>query len=281
MIKHYQGELANLGNIKTLVEPFFGAGAFTIYANNSIPTIEHFVINDVKVELMDIYRCIKNDFQDFKEALDRLDQQYIPLDKPERKIKYYEIREEYYDGMSSFTEETATLYFLLKTCFNGIWQGRKGSPRFYTPCGLLKEKDSVYDSDNLEAWSRFLANASIYSEDWETVSNRHSNKDTLFFFDPPYRDSFTTYSDAFGDDEQLRLIEFCNSSSDTIMLTNRDSGDGFFEDNVNSDKLNIKQVPVTYTAGRRKKTEEGYEAKKAVEVLIHSKHISENTLKLF
>ena len=281
MIKHYQGELANLGNIRTLVEPFFGAGAFTIYANNSIPTIEHFVINDVKVELMDIYRCIKNDFQDFKEVLDRLDQQYIPLDKPERKIKYYEIREEYYDGMSSFTEETATLYFLLKTCFNGIWQGRKGSPRFYTPCGLLKEKDSVYDSDNLEAWSRFLANASIYSEDWETVSDRHSNKDTLFFFDPPYRDSFTTYSDAFGDDEQLRLIEFCNNSNDTIMLTNRDSGDRFFEDNVDSDKLNIKQVPVTYTAGRRKKTEEGYEAKKAVEVLIHSKHISENTLKLF
>lgn len=281
MIKHYQKELSNLGNVKTLVEPFFGAGAFTIYASNNFNSIDHFVINDIKGELIDIYRCLKTDYQDFKEVLDSLDREYITLDKAARKMYYYEIREHYYDGMDSFVEETSTLYFLLKTCFNGIWQGKTGSPRFYTPCGLLKEKDSVYDQDNLKAWADFLQNASLHSEDWESVSRKYSNQETLHFFDPPYRDSFTSYSDTFGDDEQLRLVNFCNTTEDTVMLTNRDAGDGFFDNSVDSKRLSIKQVPVTYTAGRRKKTEEGFEAKKAIEVLIHSNRLKDNTLTLW
>lgn len=278
MIKHYQEQLSNLGEIKTLVEPFFGAGAFTIYANNTFPRIEHFVINDFKTELIDIYRCLKTDYQEFREVLDSLDKPYISLSKKNRKLYYYGIREWYYGGMDNKVEESAALYFLLRTCFNGIWQGQKGSPRFYTPCGLLNEKESVYDSDNLKQWADFLQSCTLHSEDWEPVSRRYSGQDTLYFMDPPYRDSFTTYSSEFGDDQQLRILNFCNESEDTIMLTNRDSGDRFFEDNVNHNLLSIKQVPVTYTAGRRKKTEEGYEAKKATEVLIYTKNLQSNLL---
>lgn len=273
MIKHYREELSKLKDVKTLVEPFFGAGAFTIYASNNFGSIEHFVINDIKTELIDIYRCLKTDYSDFKEVLDGYDTKYIPLEKEDRKKLYYEIREEYYDGMDNFVQETATLYFLLKTCFNGIWQGRKGSSRFYTPSGLLNEKESMYDKNNLKEWSEFLQHASLHSEDWEKVSTQYSNQDTLHFFDPPYRDSFTSYSDVFGDEEQLRLVNFCNTTEDTVMLTNRDAGDMFFENAIDSSRLAIKQVPVTYTAGRRKKTDEGFEAKKATEVLIHSKHL--------
>lgn len=278
MIKHYQQELSNLRDIKTLVEPFFGAGAFTVYAKNTFPSIEHFVINDFKSELIDIYRCLKSDYKEFKEVLDSHDRKYIPLDKAQRKELYYAVREDYYEGMDSFVEETATLYFLLRTCFNGIWQGRKGSPRFYTPCGLLNERGSVYDQENLDQWSNFLQHCTLHSGDWEPVSRKYENQNTLYFLDPPYRDSFTTYSNEFGDDEQLRILNFCNNSTDTIMLTNRDSGDSFFKDNVNHNYLNIKKVPVTYTAGRRKKTEDGFEAKKATEVLIYSKNLMSNTL---
>jgi DNA adenine methylase len=52
--------------------------------------------------------------------------------------------------------------------------------------------------------------------------------------------------------------------NDNFWLCNRDSGDGFF-DKV---QAHVVKIPVTYTAGRRKKTQTGFQAKKAMEVLI-------------
>jgi DNA adenine methylase len=49
-------------------------------------------------------------------------------------------------------------------------------------------------------------------------------------------------------------------------MSNRDAGDNIFEDRWESEK--IKYFDVTYTAGRRKKTENGFEAKPAREVLL-------------
>ena len=42
--------------------------------------------------------------------------------------------------------------------------------------------------------------------------------------------------------------------------------DNFFEDLQKENKL--VDFPVTYTAGRRKRTEDGFEAKKAIEILM-------------
>jgi DNA adenine methylase len=53
-----------------------------------------------------------------------------------------------------------------------------------------------------------------------------------------------------------------------VFLCNRDIEDNFYE-NILEDLL-INKYPVTYTAGRRKKTEDGFEAKKATEVLIRN-----------
>ena len=44
-------------------------------------------------------------------------------------------------------------------------------------------------------------------------------------------------------------------------------GDGFFEKRLRNNK--IHPIEVTYTAGRRKKTENGFEAKKAKEILMY------------
>jgi dTDP-D-glucose 4,6-dehydratase len=49
-----------------------------------------------------------------------------------------------------------------------------------------------------------------------------------------------------------------------------DSGT-YAADENNIEDLLIDKFPVTYTAGRRKKTDEGFEAKPATEVLIRNK----------
>lgn len=280
MIKHYQDELANLSNIKTFVEPFFGGGAMTIYMYENFKNIERFVINDIKPEIISIYTAIKHDYENFINHLDVYDKEYISLDKDGRKEYFYNARHSHaydYEDMTS-TQESALLYFLMRTCFNGVWQINKNTNnRFGTPCGLLKEKDSVYDKNNLDQWNVFLQKADLYSGDWSIVSEKYKGDETFFFFDPPYRDSFTSYGESNDDSMQIELIEFCNNipESDQVFLTNRDSGDGFFEKHIDEDTLTIKRVPVTYTAGRRKKVEGGFEAKKATEVLIYTSKIQE------
>jgi DNA adenine methylase len=61
------------------------------------------------------------------------------------------------------------------------------------------------------------------------------------------------------------LIERVESNKN-VWLCNRDAGDGFFD---GCDAI-LKKFPITYTAGRRKKTDDGYKAKKATEILLYN-----------
>ena len=85
------------------------------------------------------------------------------------------------------------------------------------------------------------------------------------FYDPPYRDSFANYNEAFSDEETKLLIKKVEDNKN-VWLSNRDSGDGFFENR----KANLRKFPITYTAGRRKKTKDGFKAKKATEILLYA-----------
>lgn len=278
MIPKYQATPSiPLSGYDTYVEPFFGGGAMMIYIYQNNPSVKKFVMNDVNTELMGLYRTIKNDVTAFLLALDKLCISYLKLSKSERKEFYYKIRHDYTQNYSNWssTEESATLYFLMKTAFNGIWQSTKNSNgRFATPCGLLNHKKEVYDKNNVMKWHTFLQNVDIYCGDWKKCVNNISDK-SFYFMDPPYRDSFTQYDQVFGDDKHLELIEFCKQADlrgDTVMYCNRDASDDFYLNN--RDSLSIKYYPITYTAGRRKKNANGtYSAKVATEILLHSSSI--------
>jgi hypothetical protein len=100
------------------------------------------------------------------------------------------------------------------------------------------------------------------------VSYSKDEPEHFIFLDPPYRGSFTSYGQEFSDDDQNKLLDYVRSNKNSdIFLCNRDIEDGFY-DNTG---LVINKFPVTYTAGRRKKTEDGFEAKPATELLIRNK----------
>jgi len=269
MLKKYAGCLPS--TFDKYIEPFFGGGAMFVWAYNKNPDAE-FVINDVNESIISIYREIKNNLEPFQHRLNELEKEYLPLEKPERKKWFYELRQEHaYDYEKwSKTEEAATLYFLMKTAFNGIWQINKNTNnRFGTPFGLGKQKDKVYDRDVVLWWHNALQKATILSEDFEDVVKNHAVEGSYVFMDPPYRNSFTQYATDFNDAEQERVIDslkFCQQVGATGLLSNRDAGDSFFEDRW--DVTKIKYFDVTYTAGRRKKTEDGFKAKRAREVLL-------------
>lgn len=270
MVKHYKPFLPN--TFDTYVEPFFGAGAMLLEAVKINPKAK-FVIGDINSGIINIYKSIQSQPKQFIGKMDDLSKLYLPLSKEDRKTFYYDLRNEHafdYQKYSSTTEEAAVLYFLMKTGFNGIWQINKNTNnRFGTPCGLLNQKGFVYDSANIAEWHRVLKNTVVVDGDYKTTL-QHATKDSWVFMDPPYRGGHTTYGTDFNDTDQKLVMEAAKAVHRThnanVWVTNRDVGDGFYD--AYAAEFDIHKFPVTYTAGRRKKTETGFEAKKAVELLL-------------
>ena len=269
MIKKYTEYLPD--TFDHYVEPFVGAGAMFVWAYQKNPEAT-FVLNDSNESIMRIYAAIKGDVELFLERLDYLSDRYLPLEKPERKTFYYALRLEHAYDYEKWTEtdEAATLYFLMKTGFNGIWQiNQNTNGRFGTPCGLLNQKGKVYDRDNVMEWHAALQRCTLLSGDFGDVLTQ-VRRGSYVFLDPPYRGSFTQYGVDFDDEVQQRVVDFLNDSKELgayVLMSNRDVGDGFFEGRTDSNHL--VKFDITYTAGRRKKHDDGtFTAKKAVEILM-------------
>ena len=191
VLKHYAPFMPV--NFDTYYEPFFGGGAVFVYVMNKYKP-QNVFINDINADIISIYRCIKDTYDEFIKRLDDLESQYIPLCKEDRKKFYYEIRHQHANDYVSWSKpyESATLYFLMKTGFNGIYQlNQNTNGRYGTPSGLLNQKDTVYDRQIMLWWKNALENVTITSGDWSTSVNDDTNG--FFFFDPPYRDSFDDY----------------------------------------------------------------------------------------
>ena len=269
MLKHYKPFMPK--NVKTYIEPFFGGGAMFIHVVNHYNP-KYLIINDVNSDIVRIYKTIKDNFEDFTKLMDEMSAEYLPLDKDGRKDYYYSLRHKHaYDYAAWDTvKEASVLYFLMKTGFNGIYQlNINTNNRYGTPSGLLNQKDKVYDKDVVQWWHDNLQNASILSGDWsDAVSYSNDEPEHFIFLDPPYRGSFTSYGQEFTDDDQNKLLDYLRSKKQSdVFLCNRDIEDGFFDNT----ELLVNKFPVTYTAGRRKKTDEGFEAKPATELLIRNK----------
>lgn len=202
----------------------------------------------------------------------------IYLRKPTRRTFYFKTRQLYKEEKDKWTktERDATLYFLLLTCFNGVWQASRDNDVFNTPCGLMRQTDKIYDRENVMEWHKALQKCTITSGDFsDTLAYIGPNSFT--FLDPPYRSAskeektFATYNTEANDDFQEKVLDFFKKAvynKSYTLLSNRDWGDGFFEKRVG--KKNIKTFSVTYTVGRKKKDEESgkHTAKKAKEILI-------------
>jgi len=202
--------------------------------------------------------------------------------RPTRRTFYFKTRAEYQKNLKEWdlTTKSAYLYFLMKTGFNGVWQAKSDKKAktdeniFNTPCGLMRQTDSIYGKKGKELvqeWSKALQNVEILSGDF-TETLEHCSGSTFVYLDPPYRGGFADYNTQKDDEFQERVVEYFNNARDKgayCLLSNRDLGDGFFEDRKGQNE--IVRFDVTYTVGRKKKVENGHEATKATEILMISR----------
>ena len=244
MLKHHGAYLP--ATCEVYSEPFFGGGAMFLHVQEVFKPKQCY-ISDVNPGIVNVYRSIKQNPAEFCGIVNTYQKQYLELDKVGRKQYYYDLRHEHaynYEGWSSMVE-AATLYFLMKTGFNGVWQINKNTNnRYGTPSGLLNQKDSVYDQNNVLAWNELLQNTVISCGDYSQCPAGDFN-----YLDPPYRVSHTTYGTGWGDAETDKLIEYAKDLPGTTLLCNRDDGSDYFAEKCGA--FSLATFDVSYTVGRK------------------------------
>lgn len=225
----------------TYIEPFIGGGAMLFYMLQQHPNIKRAVINDINPDLITCYRTVRDNVELLIPALRDIQAEYHALSDMEAKREMFmAVRQSYNEKNLDPIENTVKFFFLNRTCFNGLYRvNKKGL--FNVPWGKYIQPQ-ICDEYTLRTDSELLKRVEILEGDFEdTISYAEGN--TLFYFDPPYRplsdtSSFNDYTkDAFNDDSQVRLKEFCdhvNVDGHCFMLSNSDckgknEADNFFE----------------------------------------------------
>ena len=244
-------------NINKYAEIFLGGGA-VLFDILSKYKLDEVYISDKNLELINTYKSIRDNVDILIKSLKEMEEQYISLNNENRKLYYYEKREEYnslkINSEMNNIEKAILFIFLNKTCFNGLYRVNKKG-KFNVPMGAYK-KPKICDDENLKNVSLTLRNVKIVYADYRK-SEKFIDGKTFVYIDPPYRplnitSSFTSYTENdFNDKEQIELAEYINvlnKKGAKIVISNSDPKNNDIDDNF-FDKLyknyNINRVKAT------------------------------------
>jgi len=248
----YPAELID-GKETTYIEPFVGGGAVLFDVIQKF-NIKKAVIIDTNKELINCYKCIKENVTNLIDKLSSLQTKYLSLDDKARAELFLQVRSNYnssaLNGNHDYDKATEFI-FLNKTCFNGLYRVNSRG-EFNVPFGRYKNP-KICDMNNLLAISELLKKVIILWGDYNQ-SRDFIDENTFIYFDPPYRpitttQSFVGYSqNGFNDDNQKELAQFVMQMSlkgCKILLSNSDPknanpNDNFF-DNLYKD-FYIKRI---------------------------------------
>ncbi|XTZ09875.1 MAG: DNA adenine methylase [cyanobacterium endosymbiont of Rhopalodia yunnanensis] len=255
--KQYPSKLQQ-GCLKTYIESFVGGGSvfFDIYNHFNI---EKAYLFDKNIELIILYKVIKNNAELLISRLSNLKKEYLNLTEEKREVFYYKSRNDYntFDKKDdtniykkNWVERAALTIFLNHTCFNGLYRVNRNG-LFNVPMGRYKNP-AILNSSNIRAVSQAFKIAEIKQCDFSEVLE-YADKTTFIYYDPPYRSisktaTFNAYNSLnFNDDEQRRLRDtFIEVSQQGAyqMLSNSDPTnyiEDFFFDELYCD-FNIKRI---------------------------------------
>lgn len=239
------------------VEPFVGAGSvFLSFISNEM--FEEYIINDINEKLINLYKTIRDNLDEFLIEIELLKEEYLSCNPEEKSNLFYKIRNEFNTEKDDNIKSAVYFLFLNKTGFNGLYrENLKGE--FNVPWGKY-ESPSFFDESQIREISRLLNLKNSKNENRVKILNykfedleKYINPNTFIYMDPPYRPiskgGFNNYNkSSFNDDSQIKLAQFyknLDSKGVRIMLSNSDPKNLDVEDNFFDDlyeNFNIQRV---------------------------------------
>lgn len=213
-------------------EPFIGGGA-VLFGLADLLNYKEIVINDINLQLVNLYNVIKNNSIELIKELENLD--FSHENSEDKKVFYYMKRDEYNKKITDLNiindvKMAALTIYINKHCFNGLY--RVNSSGLFNVPFNGKEKGNSFDKKNILELSDFFneQNIQILNEDFESSLKNVKKKDFVFF-DSPYApiksDSFEAYTkEGFTYEDHVRLAALYKKlSSEGVycMLTNHNT----------------------------------------------------------
>ena len=202
-------------------EPFIGGGAVLFELQP-----EEATINDINTSLINVYRQVKDNTEEFIELVKKLDSEMWE----DGKEYYLDIREKYNDKLlkKEYDLELATLFtFMNKHCFNGLYRvNKKGL--FNVPYN--KSRRTSIEEDAVRETAKYLKTVNILEGDFEEAC-KGAKKGDFIFFDSPYAPlnptSFEAYTkEGFDVESHKRLAKLYDELTERgcyCMLTNHNT----------------------------------------------------------
>ena len=177
-------------SIDTYVEPFLGGGSFFFYMTQKY-NFKNIIISDINAELINLYKVIQQQPKSLIDGAQKIQDTYNDLNNLEQKADFfYDIRTKYNNSIISDKQLqldiTKAVYFLFlnKVGFNGLY--RVNSQGLYNVPFGKREKAVLFKESNILGVSELLKDVQILNCDYdETIE--FASKNSLFYFDPPYR----------------------------------------------------------------------------------------------
>jgi DNA adenine methylase len=209
-------------------EPFLGGGAVLL---DLCP--EEAVVNDINLELINMYNQIKYNCKKVIWELDAIDDKHECFVDP--KQFYYTVRENFNLWRGSNTpEQAAKFIYLNKHCFNGLYRvNSKGE--FNVPFNGKLTGKSYDKGSHLVEVSKQIQNVEFTCCDFtQVLAAAYSEEGSLVYLDPPYdpdedikTDGFVAYQkDGWGRHDTERLKSICDdltAKGCKIILSNNDT----------------------------------------------------------
>lgn len=224
------------GLLQGYYEPFVGSGAVFFDLMQRFPFKQAYLY-DINPDLILTYRVIQAQVMPLIALLQDLTERYLAMTPEDRKIMFYQVRQDYNEGQFAvrwsrltprWITRAAQLIFLNKTCYNGLYRvNRQGY--FNAPMGAYRQP-RIFTPENLVAVSHLLQRAEIRQGSFADMPRQLSAKDFVYF-DPPYRPlnrtaHFTAYTRyEFRDPEQRQLATLFRKLAHhgtQVMLSNSD-----------------------------------------------------------
>lgn len=210
------------------IEPFFGGGALFFHLEP-----ENAIINDLNTRLMSFYEELRNNYDDMRVELDKLQDVYeknqeeytlLKQEKPDKRVPnnnedlYYLMRDEFNNPTGEYMN-SVIYYFINKTAYAGMTRYNR-SGEYNVPYGRYPNFNTkLVTSEH----SQLLKQANLYNVDYSEIFEM-VEADDFVFLDPPYDCIFTDYGnidamDEFAEEQHRQLAQdFIALPCPTLMI---------------------------------------------------------------
>ena len=191
-----------MSNVDQINDIFCGSTAFSYWMCQNY-NIENVSLNDNNAELIQTYRYIKANRQQFLKELKQHWTVWLSKTKPERKEYYYKLR----DANTAKTDPVP-LFFMMTVNFNGLWQSyEKCNFKYSTAPGGCTESaiTAKRKLEQADKWSQWLEKCTITFGDYSHMTPTSS---TLTYSDPPYLNTEIKYRHPFTTDNLKQLFVY-------------------------------------------------------------------------